>query len=287
MKKGAGLMINLNNRIFKLVFLDTNALREISSNKYNSCQGFFRKFFLLNSNYIPCFSIYNIIELKPHVELYEMFLNVFNKIPSFMFFPLDSIIKEEYKQFILGETPQLSNQIMYAFNPVTSSNNDKINCFFEQVYNEDMTNMVKQEISQFSEVLKSWETQRLQYAQNLGTLHLPGKIINDKYYLLNEKETIRKDLEQRGINIDPSFCVQNFPSLRMIEYSHFKHVHQTKKAIKINDILDIEISGAVPYVDCVITEAFQADVYKKARKFIPSMKSLEVLTLKDVRMTEN
>lgn len=280
-------MITLNNRIYKLVFLDSNALREVSSNQYNAGQGFFKKFFLMNSNYIPCFSIYNIIELKPHVELYTMFLNVFNSIPSYMFFPLDSIIKEEYRLFISGETPQLTNKIIYAFNPFTASNSDKISWYLEQVYNEEMINRVKQELSQFPEVLMSWEAQRLQYTQQLETLHLPKNFINDKYYLYNEHEAIRKDLAQRGIKVEPSFSVHSFPSLRMIEYSHFKHVHQTKKAVKINDILDIEISGAVPYVDCVITEAFQADVYKKARNIIPSMNSLEVLTLKDIRMTES
>lgn len=280
-------MITLNGKEYKLVFLDTNALREVATDVNNARQGFFKKFLIQNTSYIPCFSIYNIIELKPYDDFYKLFLEIFGSIPCFMFFPLTSIIYEEFSQYKDGQSPKITNKIVYAFNPNSNNSSDNLSWFLEHGYNDDVTKRVKDEISLFPTVLKIWESQRLQYAKELEILQLPRNIIDDKYYLFNEHEAISKDLENRGINIEPSFSVESFPSLRMIEYSHFKHVHQTIKAIKINDILDIEISGAVPYVDCVITEAFQADIYKKAKKIIPTMSSLEVLTLKDIRMIES
>lgn len=47
--------------------------------------------------------------------------------------------------------------------------------------------------------------------------------------------------------------------------------------------MDITISGIVPYLNAVITENYQANVYKKAKSFIPQMQSLEIYTLKDIR----
>ena len=48
--------------------------------------------------------------------------------------------------------------------------------------------------------------------------------------------------------------------------------------------MDVLISSIAPYVDAVITENFQADVYKKAKKLIPQIKELEIYRLKDIRM---
>jgi len=48
--------------------------------------------------------------------------------------------------------------------------------------------------------------------------------------------------------------------------------------------MDVEISGAIPYVDAVITEGFQSDVLNKAKRFIHQIRELEIYTLKDIRV---
>jgi len=60
----------------------------------------------------------------------------------------------------------------------------------------------------------------------------------------------------------------------------------TKKKVFPNDAMDVKISCIMPYMDAVITENFQANVYKKARKLIPKLNKLEIYTLKDIRMNE-
>ena len=72
----------------------------------------------------------------------------------------------------------------------------------------------------------------------------------------------------------------------MMEYSQFLRIFKTQKTIKSNDVMDVLISSIAPYVDAVITENFQADVYKKAKKLIPQIKELEIFRLKDIRITE-
>ena len=72
----------------------------------------------------------------------------------------------------------------------------------------------------------------------------------------------------------------------MMEYSQFFRIFKTQKNIKPNDVMDVLISSIAPYVDAVITENFQADVYKKAKKLIPQIKELEIYRLKDIRMED-
>ena len=48
--------------------------------------------------------------------------------------------------------------------------------------------------------------------------------------------------------------------------------------------MDTIISAIVPYMNAVITENYQANVYKTAKSFIPEMKSLELYTLKNLRI---
>jgi hypothetical protein len=54
---------------------------------------------------------------------------------------------------------------------------------------------------------------------------------------------------------------EKFPALRIMSYSQFMRVHFTQKEIKPNDVMDVLISSAVPYVDTVLTENYQVDIY--------------------------
>ena len=63
-------------------------------------------------------------------------------------------------------------------------------------------------------------------------------------------------------------------------------VSAEESALIVNDAMDVIISCIVPYMDAVVTENFQANVYKKAMKLIPQLNQLEIYTLKDIRLSE-
>lgn len=64
------MLIGVND--YKLILLDTNAIREIVTNTNMSEKGFLERFFACSSDaYAPCFSIYNVIELMPYQDIYE------------------------------------------------------------------------------------------------------------------------------------------------------------------------------------------------------------------------
>lgn len=111
-------------------------------------------------------------------------------------------------------------------------------------------------------------------------------MIDDKFYKFQETETVIKDLVNFGIPVTSNIDISKLPASRMMEYSQFSRIFKTQKTITPNDVMDILVSSIVPYVDAVITENFQADVYKKAKKLIPQIKDLEIYRLRDIRIKD-
>ncbi|MBK1811533.1 hypothetical protein JHL18_12970 [Clostridium sp. YIM B02505] len=279
--------MKIGENIYKLILLDTNALREIVTNTNLSGEGFFSKFFKGKDLYAPCFSIYNVIELMPYEDIYEKFLDFFSKVPSLMIYPAKTIIQEEYQKYLNGQTLQITNKIANVFSPLV--NNESYNCkkFFEKIKcNTKLMKTIQDEIAQLSSVAKSWEQQRLDSRKILNNMKLSSEIIDEKFYKMQERETIIKDLSNWGIKPQKTIDITALNSLRIMEYSQFNRVYMTNKKVLPNDVMDIKISCIIPYIDAVITENFQANIYIKARKLIPRLNKLEIYTLRDIRMNE-
>ena len=68
--------MKIGEHVYKLILLDTNALREIVTNTKFAGKGFLETFFSSSTLYAPCFSIYNVIELMPYKD-------IFDKLPDF------------------------------------------------------------------------------------------------------------------------------------------------------------------------------------------------------------
>lgn len=108
-------------------------------------------------------------------------------------------------------------------------------------------------------------------------------MIDEKFYKFQKMKTVIKDLANFNIPASSNADIKKLPASRMMEYSQFIRIYQIQKALKSNDVMDVLTSCIVPYVDAVITENFQADVYKKAKKMIPQIRDLEIYRLKDIR----
>lgn len=271
---------------YKLVFLDTNAIREVITNTKGSGKGFLTKFFDGSNNFVACFSIYNVIELMPYADLYEKFLDFFSIMPCFLVMTTRSVLFQEYSYAISKKPMQLTNEIVNAFTPFGKG--DSYNCrrFFEKLKaNTSLIDMIQADIGVLPDIATIWEKQRVEAQANIKILNLSPAILNEKYYINSEIETISKDMKNWGMESIP-VDLDLFPSFRIMEYSQFCRIHLTIKKVFPNDVMDVRISSIIPYMDAVITESFQADVYKKAKRFIPQLKNLSVFILKDIRIED-
>lgn len=274
MKENKKMLINGTD--YKLIFLDSNAIREITNNTFSSGKGFLENYLAKDIPYIPCFSIYNVIELKPNIEGFQKFIDYFNIVPCLMFYFSRTIIQEEVNYYLNNEPFMITNKIMYSFSLL----NKQGNYSFSFIINEILTKMerlIDDEIKRLSSIASEWEEQRI----NKGTEKVSQTDIMN-LYRYDEEKIIRKDLNSWGKRLG-EFDINQLPALRIMSYSQFCRVHLTQKPIKPNDVMDITISSIIPYVDAVITEGFQADIYKKSKLFITQMKDVKILTLKDIR----
>lgn len=277
--------MKIGQNIYKLILLDTNVLREIVTNTNFSGKGFLQTFFTGKSSYAPCFSIYNAIELMPYEDIFEKFLEYFSIIPCLMTFPAKIIFEVEFDYYMKEIPFEITNQVAYAFTPFSTEKGYNCKYFFDSLVNQtSFMDTIHSEINSFPSIAKEWEFKRNNAKQMLKRQHLPLNMIDDKFYKFHEAETVIKDLVNFGIPVTHNIDISKLPASRMMEYSQFLRIFKTQKIIKPNDVMDVLISSIAPYVDAVITENFQADVYKKAKKLIPQIKELEIFRLRDIRI---
>ena len=73
-----------------------------------------------------------------------------------------------------------------------------------------------------------------------------------------------------------------FPSVKAALYTVFYRFYVADREPETQDIFDIMIYNAVPYLDTVISENFQADILKKLKNIDNQFSHLEILTIKDL-----
>ena len=272
----------LNQTEYKLLLLDTNILREVISNK-DSEKKLFEKFISSDENYIFCFSIYNVIELKPYVDLYEKFLELFSILPCFMLYPFKNLLEQEWIAYQSNTKVEIDNNIANTFSSLGKGDSFNLRLFLTAMFETTASQIIKDDLLGMEEVVSDWEEQREQLSHSLKKTGYPRSMVNDDFYLFQEKSTIITMLKNAEIQVTDSINHQKFPAARIMLYSQYHRLHSTKKPITKNDVMDIKIASIIPYMDAIMTEAFQADVCKKAKKVIPEMKALEIYTIKDIR----
>ncbi len=182
--------MKIGSNTYKLVLLDTNALREIVTNTKLSAKGFLQNFFSGEKLYAPCFSIYNVTELIPYKNIYKQFLDFFSTIPCLMIFPAKSVIQEEYCNYIKGSQLEITNKIANAFTPLIDNNSYNCKKFFYNLEsNIKLMETINSEISGLKDTAKAWEKQRYNTKQLLENLQFPTNMIYEKFYTTQEKET--------------------------------------------------------------------------------------------------
>lgn len=127
-------MIKLGENSYKLLFLDTNVLREITQNTNNSQTGFLKRFIESGDNYAPCFSFYNVVEIMPYSDIFESFLRLFSAIPCMMFFSVKSIIDNEYQCYLNKAQFVVNNTIANAFTPIIDNERYNFGSLLKQVW---------------------------------------------------------------------------------------------------------------------------------------------------------
>jgi hypothetical protein len=129
---------------------------------------------------------------------------------------------------------------------------------------------IEQEISEMQSIIEDWQSQRT-------TQVISFSCMKDK-----EQSNIEQFLSSCGIHtIGDKLDLNRLPSARLLGYIQFMKVHGQRKPLAKNDIMDLMISAIVPYVDAVITENAQGELYRQA-KSLKILHNLEIYSLADI-----
>ncbi len=264
---------------YKLVLLDTNILSEILKHPDVEGRGYLRLF--PPSSYAPCFSFLSLIEMRRRTDVFEKFVSFFSLCPIFLLKTFQQILDEERKAN--GEV-SLVQPLLQAFSPLGVNESYSIKHFTAKMFSDPFfANYERNWRSEESEIIQSWLANKTNFHP---TKSAPNARDAEEYLSFSCLQSLaRFDLDwlAQEIKQGRDFDISSFPSLRVSLYSQYYRLFDPHWKANPQEVTDVLIYSAAPYMDVVISEAFQAEIFKKIRDKIPEQASTEVFTLRDLR----
>lgn len=268
-------MITLENRKFKLCLIDTCIVSEILKNKTTLGNKIVDKF--INENYVFCYTIQTIGELKRARDLYDEFFKYLFPMLSFLLKNYNQLIEDELQSY---PNKNAENPFLFYFDPLSKENfnlrikehldSEASKAFFENEIKDapvtlrnilrDVTNWRKTGNQASKKVVDRWAEKEV------------WDYLNDykRDFLLNQKKEIDCKL---------------FQSWLMISYVKFyKFYLNPMRKPKVNDLNDILITGAIPYIDAVLCEKELSEIIRQLQRKHDFVKHVEVLNFNDFKI---
>lgn len=240
------IMIKINEKEYKLILLDTNVIRTIINgyDRLHKDNSFAKKIlsYYFNESML-CISFYSLLELVPYKDIYDTFIEIFTSLPVFIILDFQTITNEEKTAYQENREFLIDNVAHFCL--------PKSNELLKYAQTVDLKKMK----IDLQTTCDDWNKQRESLPKNPS----PNQLF------LNKTKLISKKLYAHLI----------------MEYSVISRMCH-KKAFELNDVVGIKISAITPYVDVVITENSQANIYKQTSRMIIKLREVEILTFKDI-----
>ena len=248
-------MINLRGKIYKLVYLDTNALSEFTNNTKNFTKNLLTLF--VDDHHLFVTSVFNILELsRTCINFKQKIKNSLGTMPLGI---LESI--ENLCNFEINGVSINNNLVMFAVGERSIFNvhiNDLF-CFLEE---PQMKLTEAQRQAQIREELLEWETERNNqnpnWQKNLSTT-LFATMLRISTHLPPELSLSQSQLP---------LCY----SLQIRSYIRNMFIHSQHKKLDTNSVIDSYNASYLPYVDVYITERTVGAWLENAKSKFPFIK---------------
>jgi len=264
---------------YNLCLLDTNAISEILKNPLVEGKGFIKCF--PPSMHVPCFTIYNLIELRRSDDVYKKFLSFFSIYPIFLIKTQSMILKEEIKAY---DSENEISVLFNAFTPLGKNDSYNLEEFIDSLFlNSELSKLESTWRSFENETLKSW-------ISNKGNFEVTSKDPNS----IDAEKYIEQAGLQTLIGMEMDWCkdkighkivpdINKFPSIKIMLYSLYYRLYDQSWKVTPGEVTDILITSVVPYVDVYITEKFQANIASKIKKKVYNLEKVSIKRIRDIR----
>ncbi len=264
---------------YLLCLLDTNAISEIIKNPHNEGTGFIDKFG--PKGHVPCVTIYSIIELRRKKELFQQYLNFFSVYPSILVKPIEMIFSEEQKAV---NRIQPVNALLNAFSPLGQDSSYNLRNFMTQIFDDPVISKYENNWRTYEyDILEIWNKNKENFSptRTTGNARDAEKFVDEAglQFLIGHFPKWAKF----ELNAGRVPQVGDFPSLQVSLYSVYYRMFDANWTQKPQEVTDLRIIAATPYVDKIITEKFQAEILRKIKNRVPAINNLEIFKLKSIR----
>jgi hypothetical protein len=272
-----GHMLDLGFAQYPLCLLDTNAVsamvkdEEFRSNFYTWAQS-------NEPQFVPCFTIYTIFELRKVPGLFQRFVELFQILPCVLIKGYFTLFEDEIASYpdppsedpcaiafslLGGEGQQLSNLPQLLDLSIEQ----------EREWNRTQSEIVEGMLSLVEnfppsgDKYTSEETRLFVWMASLGLIH--GH---------DEAFATDKDNAEEEIRCDA------FRAFKAMSYTVFyKFYADRTRAPRVSDGYDVLISSALPYVEAFVTERNQAEVLRQTKRRDDFLNALQLFVLSDFR----
>lgn len=245
-------MLEVNNTKYKLVYLDTNAVSDISKN-YQNCLINFLKYFNFFERgecqkYALVTSVYNIFELnKTREEYKKQIITKFNLIPL--------LIAESFPQIIVTEINN-DDFILFSIGNDIYFNNT-ISSIFNQM--QHIINVDKTFQKNLEKDLSIWEKDRKSKKDELNLFKTSYSIYN----------TFNYDYKR----------LFNSKSAKIFSYIKYHFLYEKKSLIDSNSIIDTYNACIAPFVDVFVGERSIISWLEKSKDKYNFMQNVECIKI--------
>jgi hypothetical protein len=275
-------MFKVGDTRYPLCLLDTMAVSEMVKRPKGAFRHFLEWAMDTQPIFVPCFTVYTVMELRRTPALFADFIEHFHPFPCVLLKGYAELLEEEVANY---PDPSGIDPCSIAFTPLGDEGNLLSNLPTildlpehkkrEQEWNDAGPMIVAGMVSlveNYPPAEDSYTAEEVQtfiLITSLSQLALHGYSEFAERVLAVEREPV--DLE-------------SFPSLKAMTYTVFhKFYADLERKPSDSDAFDVLIAAALPYVEAVITESHLAESLRKTKRRDDLLGDLHVFTLRDFR----
>jgi hypothetical protein len=273
-------VITINGTDYRLALLDTNALTEFS--KQGESFRHFAKWSGSEPMFIPCFSLFSVLELRRRNDVYDRFKELFRVRPCMLVKSHEQLLEEEARCYphhsgidptLLGFS-MLGGEGMDLARVLDPASEDETYRAQERYWNDEEHGIAEGIASLVANFPPDGDTytrdEVRQFVEIAGFSQIAMRQQDFAHRVIG--------VEKRSVNIDA------FPSVKATTYTVWQKFYADRdRKWTRSDGFDIIISAATPYVDAVVTENHQAEALRKTRRLDDFLGDLAVYSMRDFR----
>ena len=271
-----------SGRTYRLLLLDTNALSEVVKRPDVERLGLLT--IVASEPAAPCFTPYSLAELYDAPDVFEAFIDLFSQVPAFVTKPWTMIVEEELELYGSEDVPQ---PMLNAFSPLGPDPSYDLRALLQRLFKDPAILAATGDgrHTDAKDVLTTWQANapNFQPTQPVANAVDADRFVGEAF----QQSLIRLAPEWYGQQLEVGVVpdIERFPTIATLLYNQYWRLWDASWAPATSALFDVQIMAIAPYVDMVVTERFQAEIFRKIGKRVRGLDSLEVLTLKGLRET--